>query len=486
MTPDQVPTAADQPTLAQPPALERYALIAVLVLYFVAQANASLHHGSYGQDFGRNTELAVIASKTPLEYIRNTYKDGYTNPPLYALFCGLVYKLTKGIHYLAVIALLQSALNTWAFALFYRVLEQLIRSPVMRLSCFVFMLFIPFSRTVAVVLAADGFAIPFFLITLYFLGRLIQARSWGEYATANAGIVLFLLLGVFTKYMFISTIAVAILSILLLWRVGALYRWWALASLASVVIIPGVCGFAEYRICMRNPHLEVAKSWINPFTSPYMNVRSIVFPRVHDAHVLSAPAYDEPNPVPEAAQPEEVRSTEGRRFNLLIHNKYSYPALLHLGVFTDILNVFQYDPKDTYFGTRSVTNAGRMRLAVKTGLLFSLCAFLALPIMLWRGLYSTIISGDRRWVLLLVTLLMSCAWFANIVVFFPFIPETYGHGFWLPRLVAPALLGFIAVSFVWLDTLLAKRARVFSWVCLLAVVLQSGLHFSFLWPWGVY
>src|SRR5205085_5247887 len=83
-------------------------------------------------------------------------------------------------------------------------------------------------------------------------------------------------------------------------------------------------------------------------------------------------------------------------------------------------------------------------------------------------------------------LLFSISWFLNIVAFLPFIPGAYNAGYWLPRLIAPALLGFFLVAFVFLDRL-RKISRSLQIAVVVLVVIQSTLNASFLWPsrsWG--
>jgi hypothetical protein len=478
-------SATSQSTNADPagapaPRLERYALAGVFCLYFVMQVNAVLHKGHIGQDFQWHTDLTLEASQDSPEYFRSTFERGSQEPPFYYMLCGRVYNLTDGIHYLEVIALLQIAINIGAFALFYTVLQDHIGSALIRLSCLIFMLFLPASTITVVVFASDGLAIPLFLTAVYFFGRLVRAQTRGAYLVANGAVMLLLVAGMFTKYTFVSVVAASAVCLLLLARMGVLSPRRLVFSLATLTLIPGVCAFFEFRACMRRPHFEISRTWVNPFTSPHMSVRSIVFPRLADTHILSGPPYFERNETPPSELPPEVLGTEGVRWALLVRNKHSYPALLHLGIYTDVLNIYQGGKYQ-----RGESKARRMTLAVKTGLLFSLLGVLALPIMLCRGFYATVIRPDRRWALLAVMSVMSLAWFCNIVGFLPFIPTAYDHGFWLPRLIAGPLLCFIFLAFVFLDSA-GKRVGAVRWLCLPAVLFQSGLHLAFLWPWCAY
>ena len=105
-----------------------------------------------------------------------------------------------------------------------------------------------------------------------------------------------------------------------------------------------------------------------------MSPRDILWLHKHDLHIFRAPAYAELLP---GAKPGTPHTSEGP-YELLVSHRYSYPALLHLAIFTDIMNIYQDDPGDADFWPRTGTNASRMRVAVKTGLIFFLsCFFLA-------------------------------------------------------------------------------------------------------------
>jgi hypothetical protein len=207
-----------------------------------------------------------------------------------------------------------------------------------------------------------------------------------------------------------------------------------------------------------------------------MSIRDIVFLHKADLHVFRAPAYFEP-----VRPPGPAVFTQ---YELQQQHKYSYAALLHLGMYTDVLNIYQYDPTDSVFGWRSAPNASRMRLAVKTGLLFSLAFLILTPIGVSRALYGSLLRRDPRQAFRSILAVCALGWFLNIVVFLPDVP-TYQGGYWLPRYIIPALICFITVSWWALDRFLSGRSPAWGMVICLLVVLQSLLHLSFLWPWGV-
>jgi hypothetical protein len=439
----------------------RSILIAAFTLYAIGQINAVLHGGFHGQDFNFHQQEMISAANSPLQFIRQTYVSGKPDPPFYQIFWGLVYNITKDTSSaLETIALIQIGLNIAGFCLLYRVIMKLIASSALRLACIVFILFVPFIRITGVILSSDGFAIPLFLTILYVLTLLVERHSLQRYLTITFVLALLLLFGMLIKYTFVSAIAASVIVVGMLMRAGTLGWKRGLITLLSITLISAPVAYLELHACMQKNSFTIAKTWVDPFSSPYMNLRNLVFPKFSDAPILNALPYRD----------------------VLTPNKYSYPALLYLGIFTDIMNVFQNDPKNVPSATRTITNQERMSLALKTGMPFSLLMVVAVPLMVLRGLSTTLIGGLETQCVPLMIAFMSGAWFLNVVIFLPFIPNAYFYGYWLPRLVAPALCGFIILAFAYLDSRAPAHRRGWHWIYFLAVILQSGLHFSFLWP----
>jgi hypothetical protein len=119
---------------------------------------------------------------------------------------------------------------------------------------------------------------------------------------------------------------------------------------------------------------------------------------------------------------------------------------------------------------------------VRTGTLFSLASLLAVPLLTLMALRSCFRDRSSRGVMTLIPILLGLAFYLSIVVVMPFVPGAYTLGYWLPRLVAPSLLVFLACIFIALDRLPPPVKRWLGWPCLALVVFQSLVHISFLWP----
>jgi hypothetical protein len=450
---------------------ERWAAGAAFFLYLVFQINASLHHGSMGQDFAVHRGWVVDALANPWHFLTH-FGEGRTNPPLFHLFCALVYQWTGYNHPLEVIALLCTLINAGALLLLYKVIREIVASPVLRVSCIVFVLFLPAVMIHAIVLASDALATPIFIVAMYLLTRLVRPQSTGLFVVRCAALACTLILGLGVKFTFGAVVFGILISTLLMQRTGLLPKRRFTTAMAIAVCLPAATALMEY---LAYSHQQTYNNGVNK-TGSEMSVRSIVFFRAADSHVLMAPPYDE------KGEPQPASGdTPAFHENLLVKNKFSYPALLHLSIFTDVMNIYQYDPLDGYFGPRSPANQARMQLAVRTGVIFFFGTAILAAFLLWRSARSIWLHKAE---LVPVAMLGICGglWFLNIAAGLPFV-RAYYMGFWLARLVIPALLSFIVIAFAGADRLLRGHAKAWAWSILCLAVMQSVLHASFLWPW---
>ena len=285
-----------------------------------------------------------------------------------------------------------------------------------------------------------------------------------------------LTLGVLTKYTFMSALLAVFLIVLQMAR-RRLVNWREAARLGAIaLVLPLMVVFAQQRL---HPDFSRAMA-ISSHPSGIMSWRDVLWVHERDWRIFAAPPYDQPIHV-SPGHPDNP----GLPYELLQPHAYSYPALTHLDTFTDTLNIFQYDPTDSYFGARTLRNKHLMAAAVKSAVPITLlCAgaialvsVLAIATGLWRPVRS---RPDLEAVYLL-----AFGWFSNIVVFLPFVTMPYRAGFWTARLTMPGLLLFLLLTVYVLERLLPGRAgRAASWTALVYVVCQSALQVSFLWPWG--
>src|SRR5208283_4792192 len=132
--------------------------------------------------------------------------------------------------------------------------------------------------------------------------------------------------------------------------------------------------------------------------------------------------------------------------------KYSYMGLVHVSSFTDVLNYFQPPPETvpTSWGERADHPMARERslisqflqvASVRLCLVYSALAVAVTALAI--GFYSVVFFNLHR------------------------LSDPYTPGFWLPRLVLPALLVFFCLGFVALDLVHRHTARsriLFKWL----------------------
>ena len=444
--------------------LEGRCAAAAFALYAVFQLHATAFHGYWGQDWINHKYVILLAEKDPWEFLAR-YGLNRTNPPLYHLIGAFLRRAAGLQRYMTALGLLNVALGFAGMGFAYAVIRRLIASPRLRVAALVFVLFLPVAMIHAQVVASDALATPlFWLLVWLVLGFRGDDRARGLAWRATI-IAVLLVAGILTKFTFGSVIAVTAVWAGLLWWTGLLSLRRTCAVLLVVTALPALAAYRERVEFRKVPDpfaITVPKRWSEAQMSP----RSVVWLRAADVNVLSAPPY---NWVRDGAHP------------LLASNVHSAPALLHLGTFTDVLNIYQYDPYDEYFGRRTERNHALMKAAVRSGILFSVLAAAAVVVLFARSAVDVVVRRNSGELPLLTVLLFCIAWFVNVVAVFPLLPAAYAAGFWLPRLVAPAVIGFFIAPFVLLDR---ARGMAPSWhgVALAAVLAQSALHASFLWP----
>jgi hypothetical protein len=468
---------ADGPApMAAPSKHERRALLAAFVTYALVQINAILHHGTWGQDFVGHLIFVARAYRDPWKFA-TTFAEGQNNPPLFHMLVAGIFWLTGHVHALEVMSFITMLLNAGAIFLLYRLsLRVAPRAPLVRVAATVFLLFLPAGMIHGIVLAADCLATPATVLVMYTLVRVAEAGRGrlGPFLLWCGAALLALFFAVSIKYTAVSLVPAAVVSLVAMWFARAAGTVRTVVALVLVVGAPAAHAarmYVNYR-AQQKSDLGVSMK-MDPFTSE-MNVRDVVFLRPADGELLDAPAYNKPS------DPKDPNAP----LLLAIHNRHSYLGLLHLAVFTDILNVYQYDPLDGYFGPRSKGNQRRMSLAVKTALAFSVPAAAVVPCVLVASAWGCLVRRRREKLLLLIVLTVSFAFFGIIVVFLPFT-GSLGGGYWLPRLIVPALFGFFFTLFAWVGRTRFGASPVGGALVLGAVLFQTGLSTSFMLPWGI-
>ena len=444
---------------------EKRVFLCILAVSLAVQANALLHHGYMGQDYQAHSEGLALAIDSPNWWIHRA-----TNPPLLYWLGALLHHITLSTAYEGLLGLCLVVLNLGALYAWFALIQRVIASPLIRIAALITVTFLPFRLIHSAVLAGDGLSVlPFSLVILLF-SKLLRAGSKQRERLFVLLLSVALGLGILTKYTMVSALPVAALLLVYFKSSFTNFRIW-LFAFAFVVIMPAgvaLMEFHEFSTATLHTHAR-------PSSGRDMLWRSLLFPRLVDLELLEAPPFN-------ATTLINGEST----YQLLISNKFSYPGLLHLSMYTDVLNVFQYDPTDSYFGRRGPQSQWRMAIAVKLGLITSLLALTAVigyslrfARVLLRDRLKAYFGSHREQAVILA---FSLAWFCNIALVLPYVNNAYHEGYWLSRLVMQPLMGFVVLGFVVLGEVV--KSRVVQLSLLGFAVAQALLHLSFLWPRG--
>ncbi|HVZ73672.1 MAG TPA: hypothetical protein VHJ20_14935 [Polyangia bacterium] len=451
---------------------ERALTLAIIGAVMVLQLNGILHHGFMGQDWGIHPGAAADAIRLP-PFRWFVYVG--TNPPALYWLSALVNWMTGTTAYIQATSFVLVALNLIALRVWSRIAPSIIHNTSLRLAALVTIAFLPVRVIHSTVFATDALIVLPFAALIWVMCELVREPSPSRQLRLVVAASVALMLGIFSKYTMVSALFV-IVVLLVAWRKqvpGARAR---VAALTFLVVVPGVFAAVQYHYYVKaDPNGPGRQRWQHQMTW-----RSLLTLRSADRDVLRAPLYDDKVAGDPVKLINNIEVT-----NLLIDNKHSYPALLHLSTFTDVLNVYQYDPSDNYLGARDPLHQRLMTIAVRTSVPLSLLMVIATFVYLARmarqlvGFGSAPRPDDRAKAIVVA---ISAAAFANITLALPSVQHPYFFGYWLARLVLPSLLGFCFLAFALLDEKLrSSGARL---TVLAAAVAQAALHASFLWPRG--
>ena len=455
----------------------------ILIAYSILQLNGIVFHGAWGQDFHTHVKYIRDASAHPWHFL-TTYEEGRTNPPLFHFLGGQINTLTHGYYFVEVIALFCVAANVAGLYALFVLIRRFIRTPLLRLSVFLFLVFLPFAVIHAEVLATDAIGTPIFIFYLYLLLRFNDRLNSRQFRRTLFLAMAVLLTGILTKFTFEALIVGTAFILLGQWWVAAIDNRRLVEAAIFLCVIPAcVSAVLVYQFkSQQRGTIGFTKSY-NGWGA--MSYRSAFFFRAADPYLLDAPPYNEEIAAAPGLDGAPSYGTPGTLYHLTIREKFSYPALLQLAMFTDYMNFRQFDPLRTarpYGGRRSRSNQNKMSVAVKTGLLFTIMALMGVVVMGYRAAWKTFVRRSAQNLDIVCILVLALSLYVPALLILPFAP-TYFFGYYLPRLVMPSLLCFFLLGFVLVETTILSRWPRAIWVVVALVVLQSTLHASFLWTW---
>ena len=104
----------------------------------------------------------------------------------------------------------------------------------------------------------------------------------------------------------------------------------------------------------------------------------------------------------------------------------------------------------------------------------------SLPLFFISCLIRTLRQRSQNDLLWIGTFCIATAWFGFIVFLLPFVVGAYTAGYWLPRLVIPAIMLFVVLFFSGVDRCVFFRHRIVAstLLCLIVGQVFSILRFS--------
>lgn len=397
------------------------------------------HFGYIGQDFSTHRDLVL------------SYPGGFsyalTNPPGLYWFGSIIRDYVSRGHYLECIALALLLLNTSALWVFYGFVWGIITRWELRYAAAAFITLVPFRVIHSIVLAADAFTIPIFALVALFTWRLfLDPRNFGSWIGLSLGLVA----GALFKYTFASLMPpVALLLGIALWRrlSGPGRFGWAAIGILALAVPTGVF--------LHEMHESTAvkgevtnKQWLPRGAPSVMRWRDMLMLERNDAETLDAPGY-----------------FGGKLFTT---RKYSYPALLHVSAVTDVFGFFQAQPAgiSTEWDSRTQDSfkreptslshslqVGSVRWCLPVSALAVVGTILCIGLSLFALATGNPLLPDPA----IVLTALAFAFYSVIFFSLPRLGDPYTPGFWLPRLILPALVTFYALGFVGLDLLCARQ-----------------------------
>ena len=383
-----------------------------------------------------------------------------TSPPTYYLlghWLFLVIGSNNGFPIALSIA--QSALNTFAIWWFFRYTEQRFSSRVIHLAMVFFLAFLPVRVIHAATIGTDSMTVPLFVFVLFLLNKFLCEEP------PNVRSAVFLGLGmavaVWTKYSCMAFIPAVFLILLSVW---AEHRWsfQRFAGIcALILLLPSALAVHSFWASSRVHGYNTEKHWLAKGEAPDMNYRDLLLVKRTDIQLFGAPEYF--------------------KREILQAHRYSYLGLVHLGIFTDTMNLFQRLTVPQNFGSvlipdqkaRQPWKTPVMQASMWLGVIWTVLVLVAVPWSLVRAFCDLV---DRKLNREDVTAILGIALFLIVFLLIPFVHYGAFFGYWTPRLILPALLSFFFATFLFTERKIVRGSIPIARTVLVLVLVQCGIE----------
>ncbi|MDB6093778.1 MAG: Dolichyl-phosphate-mannose-protein mannosyltransferase [Verrucomicrobia bacterium] len=428
----------------------RLGLIALSLGGFCLGLRGIQRYGYIGQDYTAHHDAIVRFTES--------YGYHFTDPPGYSWLGHLIYRHLSPVHYLETFALLCLVLNTAALWLLYRLVWQSVKLEPLRWAAAALATFIPVRVIHSIVIAADALTLPIFILVVWFTLQLREnPRRVFAWIALNASFSI----GMVIKYTFAGLLAPLLLVALstMIQRVAphARIRW--LALMGVTLALPVALMVYQYRESSKVHGAITHVQWLPPGAPSVMRWQDMLVGQPSDAELFEAPDYFGDQ--------------------LYEYRKFSYPGLVFISAVTDPLNLFQDPPPEISTAWDQRYHEGFFRgRSAGDDLLQSRATFLSFPLFV-LAIAGTLVCGVLALAALLrrnstlpdavvVLTALAVGYFSPIFLGLPRIADPYGEGFWMARLILPAIVVFFTLGFVLLDLSIRRYASHGAWQKLFA------------------
>jgi 4-amino-4-deoxy-L-arabinose transferase-like glycosyltransferase len=419
---------------------------------FVLSVFAAFRGGYIGPDY--YTHFARLTEW------RKIFDFSTTSPPTYYLLGHWLFLLIGSNNAFPIaLSIAQSVLNMFAMLWFFGYTEQRFRSRLIHLAMVFFLAFLPVRVIHAATIGTDSMTVPLFVLVLFLLNRFLSEETPNVRSAVLLG--LGIAVAVWTKYSFMAFIPAVFIILLTLW---AEHRWRFLrfvAICALTLLLPSALALHSFWASSRVHGYNTEKHWLAKGEAPDMNYRDLLFVKHTDIQLFRAPEYF--------------------KREILESHRYSYLGLVHLGIFTDTMNLFQVLTVPQNFGsvlipdqkTRQPWKTPVMRASMFLGVIWTVLVLVSVPWSLFHAFRNLI---DRKLNREDVTAILGIAFFLIVFLLIPFVHGGALFGYWTPRLILPALLSFYLAAFLFTDRKIARGSTLIVGTVLVLVFVQCGLE----------
>ena len=437
--------------------------LAALSVSFLLSAFAAFRGGYVGPDYW--THLPRL-----MEWPR-IFDFSTTSPPTYYLLGHWLYLLIGSSNAFPItLSILQAAINALAMWWFFLYSEPRFKSPLLHLALVFFLAFLPVRIIHATTIGTDCTTVPAFVLVLFLFNKFLADETSTPKNAALLGMGL--ALGVWSKYSFMALLPAVFAIFVCLWK----QRRWKIRRFATIcilgLVLPAGLTLHSFWASAQVHGYNTEKHWLQSGAEPDMNYKDLFLVKASDVQLFSAPEY--------FGSPEH-RAPQFFQYDIRVAHRHSYLGLLHLGIFTDTMNLFQVLTVPQHIESvlipdqkiRRPWKTPVMVASMSLGILWTLCALIATPWALFRAVKNL---GKDELEREDAATLLGTAFFLLMFLPIPFIYAGTLFGYWTPRLILPSLLSFSLVAFLFIDQRIVRRSNKVAFAVLFLVIAQCAIE----------